>query len=185
MNQKLVQVLDNLLATGNWETSLFLRTTAKQIQQLRAEAQQLLTEVMTMTGTHKQSIDAADRPGHVKLYISLYQADGNNLQKWQTTLKALADYSVGRPIYKQEEHVKANIRAKNDMTREGYVVVWVSETDIIKLSNSQTATDRFGNPLITLKMGAVRLENILEFVHCQQRYQVYEGNLVLSEDLVR
>lgn len=178
VNRKLVAVLDTLLTSGNWEASLFLKATAKQIQQLREKAEQLLITA-TGSGALIRAKELTEKDGYRKVFISVYQAEGTNLQQWNHTLKSLMEYSISRPVYGNEETVKALIRSKTDKQKEGYVVVYIQEENIIRMPGKE-ASDRLGNELLTLKTGAVKLENIIEFVHCNQSYELQEKGLVLK-----
>lgn len=180
INRKMIAMLDKLLAAGKWDESLFLRNISKKFRELRQEAEQLLIE-RTGFGTIATHVVPKEKPGHVKVFISLYQTEGNNLQKWHRTLRLLTDHSVSRPVYQNEEEVKAMIRAKADVLREGYVSLFVKEQDIMQLPPNKVATDKLGHELMTLKAHAVKPENILEFIHNQKRYHVEEQGLVLKD----
>lgn len=182
INQKLISILDKLLSACDWESTLFLRTASKRFRALRDEAQQLLIET-TGTALQAQSkLTEFEKAGHIKVFVSIYQAEGSNLQKWHSTLKALTTYSIGRPVYREEEHIKTAIRAKTDAQREAYVSVFVKEDEIINLPTSHAATDKLGHELIGLKMGAVKAENIIEFVHCQKRYHFSDTSLIYKNE---
>lgn len=180
VNKKLIAMLDDLLDTCNWESSLFLKTASKKFLALRTEAEQLLLAA-TMPNIAPKNVVLQTKEGHTKVFLSVYQTEGANLQKWYVTLKSLDEYSISRPVYREEEHITAMIRAKSDPQREGYVVLFVKNDSIIHVPPGKIATDRLGHELITLKTGAVKQENILEFVHCQQHYQMNETGLVLKE----
>lgn len=178
-NEKLIQILDELLSVGDWQASLFLKTAAKQFMELRLQAQQLLAEVQRVTSIQHQERAHAFEDARV-VYISVYQAEGHDLHKWHQTLKSLTDYSLSRPVYQEEEHIRAMIRAKEQVQREGYVQVLVQQQDIVALPSDKKSYDRFGNELLTLKAGVVKPEHIVEFVHGEQRYQFQQDALVLK-----
>lgn len=183
VNKKLIGLLDELLSACNWEATLFLKTASKRFKTLRDEAQRLLIET-TGTGLSTQStLKELEKAGHIKAYVSIYQADGINLQKWYNTLKALATYSIGRPVYRDEAQIKAAIHAKTDAQREAYVSVFIKEEEIVNLPSSHAAIDKLGHALMTLKMGAVKTENIIEFVHCQKRYHFSDDGLIYKSDV--
>ena len=179
INKRLVTVLDDLLAAGNWEASLFLKATAKQVKELRDRANQLLLEVAGISNIVSAQ-QTQERVGQIKVFISVYQTEHNNLGKWHQTLKALTEYSVSRPVYRDEEHVKQMIRAKENILREAYAVAYVKETDVIALPSGRVARDRWNNELLTLKPGAVRTTDIIEFAHAEKCYYFAEKELVLK-----
>lgn len=180
VNKKLIDLLDGLLSACDWESSLFLKNASKRFIALRAEAERLLQEA-TGANAAQHTVKEITKAGHRKIFISVYQTEGNNLQKWFATMKSLAEYSISRPVYAEEAHVQALIRSKADPEREGYVVLFVKEDDIIQLPPSRVATDRLGNELLSLKVGAVKRENIIEFVHAQQHYEMDEMGLRLRK----
>jgi intracellular multiplication protein IcmQ len=171
-NRELLAILDELLAAGDWESSLFLKVASKRVKALRDEAQALL-EQATTSQSSQESADTV-REGYIKVYISLYQADGNDLKKWQNTLKGLALNNVGRPVYESEDHVKASIRARGNPSCEGYASVQIKTSDLMKMPDGRVPKDRYGNALLTVRENAVSLENIKEFVHANG--QVYDFN---------
>src|SRR5262245_54137809 len=93
INRKMIAVLDELLASNTWNESLFLRNISKQFRELRQEAEQLLVET-TGFGTIKRHVVPTEKPGHIKVFVSLYQTEGSNIQKWHRTLRSLADHGV-------------------------------------------------------------------------------------------
>lgn len=182
INRQLIDVLDELLVKGNWEASLFLRAAGKQIRELRDQAYQLLIDVTGEITTQKNN-NVLEKADHIKVYISLYQNEGNNLTKWYQMIKALTEHSVSRPVYREEEQAKVIIRSKADVQPEGYVAAFIKENDILQMPFGKTAVDRFGNELLSLRPGAIKLENIIEFVHCQQSYLLQDGGLVLKHKI--
>lgn len=177
LKNELLTLFDKALADGNWEASLYFRTVGKRLRELR---QRIVEEIDTGESEVKVSCSVSQpKEGFIKVYISIYQADSANLDRWRSTVKALADYSINRPTYRAQEHIEAILRAKTDVRREAYVVVHVRENSIIPQYPGRAMTDRFGNELVTLKEGSVKLENIIEFVHEGKRYSINHGEFVL------
>lgn len=175
-NRELLAILNELLEAGDWESSLFLKVASKRIRALRDETQILLEQATTQRSP--QASSDVLREGYMNVYISLYQADGNDIKKWQNTLKGLAVNNVGRPVYPNDEHVKAGIRARGNQPCEGYATVQIKVSDIIKMPDGRTPKDRYGNELLTVRENAVSLDNIKEFVHANgQLYYFREGKL--------
>lgn len=175
---ELVTVLDNLLDSNDWESSLLLRTTKKHLGALREEAKQIADKLNdNVDAKLDQQVKTALKPDHIKIYISIYQAEGANLQAWQKMLKSLANYSITRPVYENEEHVREVIRAKPDMQRHAYVVVAIFQNSIIHLE--KPSVNQFGHELLALKEGAVQLQNIIEFVHANAKRYVFRNNTLV------
>lgn len=182
INHKLIQVLEDVLAAGDWEATLFLRTAAKRLERLRAEGEELLA---LATGEHSTVHDMDEleqKPGYIKVFVALYQAEGNNIKKWLNLVNTLSEHSVGRPIYNEEEAVRAMIRSKPDPTRQAYVEVAIKEESIIQLNGDMVPKDKSGHDLLTLKSGAIHFDNIVEFIHGDKRYGVSYEELVLKTE---
>lgn len=178
-NRELLAILDELLAAGDWESSLFLKVASKRVKALRDEAEALLIQATTEqeNKTNKDTL----REGHVKVFISLYQSDGDDMRKWQNTLKGLALNNVGRPVYQNREDVQASMRARGNPACEGYAIVQIKNTDLIQMPDGRMPKDRYGNALLTVREKAVALDNIQEFVHAgKQVYDFHEGKLVFK-----
>jgi intracellular multiplication protein IcmQ len=183
-SKQLITELDSLLNTGDWEKSLFLRAMAKRINNIREDTQDLVEELND--GDSNSIIENSNfdktKEGYVKVYISLYQADGNNLQIWQIMLKSLAKYSINRPIYAKEEDVKAMIRSKADPIRHSYVVIMVTPDSIIKPESQQT--DNLGHELLALKENSIETENIVSFVHANKKNYIFHDNKLILKDVI-
>jgi Dot/Icm secretion system protein IcmQ len=180
LSLKLVGILDKLLTTGDWETSLFLRKAKERLSELRDEAKNLVEQQNTdrKAGAKKESLAA----GIIKVYISLYQVDGTNLQAWLQTLKNLTLYNVTRPTYLSEQHVRELISSKVDMQRHAYVEVLVHESDIIPMES--VPVDTLGHELLILKEGVIQLQNIVAFIHAnKKRYALKDSNLVYEGEV--
>ncbi len=175
LGKQLSDTLDDVLATGDWQSSLFLKTAATKLHEFREKSERLYN---SGNATAKvESVQDSSRKiapsGYLQVFILLYQADGANLPGWYRNLKTLTEYSVTRPVYKDEEYAKELIRAKvAAQDRNGYAVVNIQEGD---LDEAGSQVDQFGHPLFILKQGAVKLENIVEFVHSNKRRYVMSG----------
>jgi Dot/Icm secretion system protein IcmQ len=184
LSKQLVKDLDKLLETGNWEESLFLRTMSKRLNSIRDEAQEL-EESLIKSGTApiiEKSPVYQLKEGYIKVYILLYQVDGNNLSIWQNMLKSLTKYSVNRPIYTSEEHVQAVVRSKPDPIRHAYVIVAVKKDEVI--SSETQKLDSQGHNLFILKEKAIDAKNIISFVHANKKIYNFQNNkLHLQSDI--
>lgn len=175
---KLINILDDLLKNKEWESTLLLRTAKKRLQALRDEAQQIANELNpSFSSKEPAQITEVIKEGYVKVYISLYQTQGSNLKIWHNMLKSLAKYSITRPVYDNEEYVRELIRSKPDMQRHGYAAVTVKKSGII--GSEKVNLDQFNHKLLTLKEGAVTLENIIEFVHANEKRYIIRGDTLI------
>lgn len=177
--RELIKSLDDLLAAGDWDATLFLKANKKRLEELRSRAQAVLDQMVVSESSSKQTVREVPL-GYKMVYISLFQSESNNLIKWQSAIRGLERYSVSRPVYAEEEHVRTLIRNKADPTREAYVVAFVKETDIVKPYLGKKVQDRFGHELVTLREQAIDLRNLIEFIHDGKHYHYSpEQGLVL------
>ncbi|MCK4608483.1 MAG: Dot/Icm secretion system protein IcmQ [Gammaproteobacteria bacterium] len=178
---KLVALLDDLLSKEDWESSLLLKAAKKRIEALLEEAKQVATELNgTLIATTHEPTKFELKENQVKVYISLYQTEGASIKSWQNMLRSLGRYSMTRPVYEDEAHVREVVRSKPDALRHAYAVVAVEKTAII--DRERTPVDKFGHHLLTLKENTVKLSNIIEFVHANsKRYVFQQDRLVLID----
>lgn len=184
LNEELVEILRNLLKTGDWEASLFLRTAHKKLQGLYDQAVQLERQfeaktVKSQEEEHKLKL----KQGYSLIYVSLYQTDAYNLIKWENTLKNISEYSINRPIYRFEENIQAIIRSKQDSPNEAYVSIYIKSTDVIPPYAGKLIEDKLGHELLTVRENSLQPKSISEFVHQGKRYLFKNGKLLLKSDI--
>lgn len=114
--------------------------------------------------------------GETEVYVALYQMDGDNMDRWAMTLSAIAIQGISRPIYASEADVCSMIRAKEQRNKEGYAVVKLMESDIVK--SPSPLQDRFGKKLIHVKPGSLKTNAIVKFVHISGQYAWKNGKLI-------
>ncbi len=183
IKDKLVSAIDRTLEQGQWEGGLFFKNIRKRLESLRDFVQQELVDTQALhlfANSYSARLEAEKRKlGYDVVYIAIYQANGEFLEKWVNPIKALTERSVSRPVYQSEAHVAELIRAKRSRN-DGYVAVWVKPTDILNRQNF-SAKDRLGHPVLALKDGSVRPENIIEFVYDNRRFNLKESQLIVKE----
>jgi hypothetical protein len=184
LSKQLNGILDEILATGDWESSLFLKGVATKLQKIRNENEKLANSG-TVTTQVVNVVDTTRKPapaGYVQVFVLIYQAVGSDLPGWFANIKTLADYSGTRPVYKDEAHIKEFIRAKTaTMDRNAYVVVNIKESDFEQTGEQ---IDQFNHQLFLLKQGSLKLENVVEFVHLnKKRYAMGDKELVYLGDV--
>lgn len=176
-NIEILKALNEAIEKGPWEYNLFFRGIGKKLRDARDRFQRELglEELLQAEQSEQQAIvaDAA----HKNVYISLYQSEGANLQKWASVVSTLSGHAISRPVYKNEEDIQAAIRAKDYKMNDAYVAVRVSVTHILPPYGDKPPLDRFGRELLVLREDAVQIENILYFVHVSGRYKFNRGVL--------
>lgn len=175
MRDKIIAAFDKALEAGDWESTLFFKALGKRLRELREFVVKELSESPVAIESTK---DILAKEGYIPVYISIYQADGGNLEKWRNTIRVVAEHIISRPVYREEEHVRALIRSKAEQRREGYVIALVKENDILPPYAGKPQLDRFNHEMINLKEGSVKLANIIEFVHEDKRHLLREGEFI-------
>lgn len=174
-----LKALDKAIDQGPWDESSFLGLIGKNLRQIRDGF-----AIQAASGQGKSKITPhlanriALRSGQQEVFISLYTADGTNINSWERIIANLPGQMISRPIYADEEDVKAVIRTKENKNNEGYVAIYLGQSDILPLAADKTPIDKLGKPLLTLKAKSIRLENINRFVHATGTYRYTQGRLV-------
>lgn len=176
----ILKALDEAIETGPWDESNFLRVIGKNLREIREG----FVNQLNAPGLERsrQASHLANRialrSGQQEIFIALYSSDGTNIQSWERILMNLPKQMISRPIYANEEDVKAIIKTKENKNNEAYVSMYISQNDILVLSPDKTPIDKLGKPLLTLKDKSLSLDNINCFVHQTGTYQLTQGRLV-------
>ncbi len=174
---EVIAALDRVINLGDWETSAFLRHAVKKLKQMREEAWKLSLQLQGKT--EEEAVEPPKlEAGMAPVYISIFQHKAHSYKDWEYQLNNLPQYVFGRPIYREEKAVQQSIRTKLMQTSDAYVCVGVAEKAIQIEEFHPSSQDKWGNRLLQLIPGAVRKENILEFVYVNKRYYFVNGKLV-------
>ncbi len=177
-NIEILKALNEAIEKGPWEHNLFFRGIGKKLRDARDRFQRELgLEQLLSVEPLENAVSETDQQ-LMEVYISLYQSEGANMQRWASVIGTLVGHSVSRPVYKSEEDIQTAIRAKEYKLNDGYVAVWVKIDSILKPYGDKPPLDRFGRELLVLREDAVQLSNILYFVHQSGRYSLERGVLV-------
>lgn len=179
LTSAIITTVDNMLAAGDWDSSLFLRNTIKPLRELREQALHAQSELLRGQGLEEIGERSLEE-NEIKVYVSLYQAEGHDMQKWEGQIRSIHAYMAGRPIYKSEEEVKTVIRQKLLQISEAYAVAVIDKSKILANEFSMKKVDRQGFELMTIELGALSFANVIEFVHLGRRYSFYNQRLVLK-----
>lgn len=176
----LIAILKDLQGGVPEDSGLLLKNIGVRFAKLQSEAEALLAE---MTGVDLKAQESASTSptgaaGQTTVYISLFQADAENIIQWEKTLKRIGEYSLSRPIYRKVEHVAQMIRTRPDPRKEAYAAVSVADESIIRGYAGKKETDVNGNEILTLKEGAMKSSNIQQFVHGDEVFAFRDEKLV-------
>lgn len=180
-NLEILKALNDAIEKGPWEENVFFQAIRKKLIDAREKFKQevnLTDADIELEGETQIASRIAKKKGLIEIFILLYNAHGTDIHKWQAILNALHAHVLSRPIYKNEQHAKAALRAASNKQNEAYVSVFVNEHDIVEATLERSHTDRFGNELLILREGAIFKENIHRFVHKTGSYEFENQKLV-------
>lgn len=181
--ETMLNAMDEAIKNGPWSKSRFLRAIGKNLNEIR---ENFVSKAHAMSSNQTQKETALVnslvlRSGQQEVFISLYSADGNNIQSWERIIINLPKQMISRPIYTQEEHVKALLKTKENKLNEAYVAVSINKTDVIPLPPDKAIVDKLGNSLLSLKDNSLDLEHVSRFVHFSGVYQLVRGRLIKKQ----
>lgn len=179
-SEAILKALNEAIENGPWDQSNFLKVIGKNLNEIR-------DGFLNQLGARSQSQLKAEshlasrialRSGQQEVYVSLYSADGSNIQSWERIVANLPRQMISRPIYADEEDVKAALKIKENKVNEAYVAIFISQADILQLSSDKTSFDKLGKVLLSLKDKTINLDNISRFVHHTGVYNYDRGHLI-------
>ncbi len=179
---EILKILDDMLEKGPWEESNFLKLIGKNISNIRSDFLKHI-ELSDMESLQKISKQPSNNnTEQQEIYISLYSSLGDKLISWERILLNLPRQTVSRPIYENEEDVKAAIRSRGNSVNEAYVAVQINKNAILMVDQDKTPVDKLGKPLLTLKDNAISLDKVHYFTHLSHRYEWSGGKLISKPD---
>jgi len=194
--QELLKAIDDTIETGPWDKSVFLGAIGKKLKDIRFNFKNRLrfldpnfdeTESENINSetpaTINQPVSRLPAEGQMEAFVSLYSADGNNLQKWEKIILALDRQIVTRPVYSAEKEIKSLIRSKIIRKNDAYVSFILTNNDIITPKDGKSLLDRLGNPLLILKDSALTISNITRFCHESGVYSYHNNTLTRIGDM--
>ncbi len=179
MAREIIDMITRLEQAGAWDDSPFLQNLIKPYRQMREELTQLLQQSALDSEVTDKPVVA--KAGYRLIYVSLYQSQGRDLEKWLRMLKTLFAYTLSRPVYTQEAPIQEIMRAKVGQSTYAYAIGQVKEEDVLSTAEGERRKDQFGNELLVLAKDAVCFENLIEFVHLKKRYNITKKVLKLKE----
>lgn len=179
-NNAILNALNDAIAQGPWQQSAFLKVIGKNLLEIREDFLNQLGasgHAQLKAESHLANRIAL-RSGQQEIYVSIYSMDGSNLQSWEKIIANLPRQMISRPIYADEEDVKAALKTKENKQNEGYVAIYINQSDILSLGPDKLSLDKQGRPLLSLKDKTLYVDNISRFVHISGIYQLAKGRLV-------
>lgn len=180
--EAILKSLNDAIEKGPWDKSNFLRVIGKNLVELRDRFVSRIGSInqAKLKGESHLANRVALRSGQQEIFISLYSADGSNIQSWERIVANLPTQVISRPIYADEEDVKSVIKTKENKANEAYVSIYINQVDLLSVSVDKAAVDKLGKRLLTLKDKSINVDNISRFVHSSGVYRYYNGRLIKS-----
>jgi len=112
------------------------------------------------------------------VYVYLFNATGDKLASWQKLLtpSALFEHSVNRPVYANKADLQKMLRGKTNLALHGYLEITINKSDIMMTSSRNQLHDILNSPLLRLKQGALKQENIRCLFHNEKQYRIGKNN---------
>ena len=179
-NEAILKALNDAIEKGPWEKSNFLKVIGKNLIEVRdAYLSQLgaSSQAQLKAESHLANRIAL-RSGQQEVYVSLYSADGSNIQSWERIVANLPRQMISRPIYADETDIKSIIKTKENKQNEAYVAIYINQSDILPLSSDKAPVDKLGKMLLSLKDKTLNLDNISRFVHMSGIYRLERNRLI-------
>lgn len=172
--------LNKAIEQGPWDESNFLRVIGRNLHDIRdGFIKKVALEEQTSQGVSPYlTKQMALRRGQQKIYVALYSSDGSNLSAWERIIANLPHQMISRPIYANEEDVKAIIKSKTNKLNEAYVTIYISPQDILSLPADKMPIDKLGKQMLTLKDKTLHLDSLDCFVHQSGVYRYMQGRLL-------
>jgi len=183
LNQKakdVLQALNDLIKGHPWDESNFLKVMGRELRKIRDDltAQTNAPKPDEANVASRLARKIALHSGQQEIFIALYSLDGSNLQTWERIVVNLRKQMISRPIYSNENDIKSWIKTKDNKINEGYLSIYVSQTDLLAIAEDKAPIDKLGKKLLVLKDNTINLDNIHHFVHESGTYRYAHGRLV-------
>lgn len=126
--ERVYAALNQVIEEGPWQNSENLLLTG--IRKKLCEQRDRFTEVLAKRGS------LLEMDGHrvdQEVFVLLYQAQTDDLSKWQNVLANLTESWVNRPIYRDNSAVESAMAAGDRKRHYAYAVVRVKLEDILPL----------------------------------------------------
>lgn len=174
-----IKAFDKAIAEGPWDHSSFFRAIGNKLIEIRDQYKKDLRLDSETDPNVPGSVAnrIAQRYGLIEVFIVLYNSEGSNLSKWESTIQSISINAINRPVYKDETFAKAALRGAMNKQNEAYIACYVRQQDILTLPEEKRTHDRWGNDLLSLNDHAVSVTNVTRLIHISGKYEVENGKL--------
>ncbi len=182
--KEIADALDRVVGDLPWHQSVFLKALGKKFENIRDEFKRdvgLGEHAEKLAQTEKDRF--ALKEGQQVVFVSIYNAQGSDMNHWERIIANLSTQSVSRPTYSTDNAAREMIRSKSNVLNEAYVSVHINKSDIRTPPDGKAPRDRLGNILLLLKENAITKQNIRKFYHKSGVYEYKSGQLNRVEDM--
>ena len=176
--KEILEALNAALDKGPWKKSIFLRAIGKKLEGVREEFKSGLVDETALIANQELAKEVKPKSDKTMIFISLYNAQGKQIERWEQLIGALLLQTLTRPTYRQERDIQEAISITGSAEAQGYVSVEVKETDILTIPEGKAPKDRRGVKLLSLRKNALKPENIQRFYHSSGVYAFEAGKLI-------
>ncbi|NQY41758.1 MAG: Dot/Icm secretion system protein IcmQ [Legionellales bacterium] len=181
-NNDIISAFDKAITNHVWNKHALLKKYKDKLQYLKDTfVKEIDIENYMANENGYRDKKEINRTGQLKVFISLYNPDGGDLDKWSQIIHGIVENVISRPVYRVEDDIKSAITSQNKQENEGYVIVYVNNIDLIDNSKSNESQDSLGNELSFLRKNCIKKDNIVEFVYDSQHYVIKEKKLIPIE----
>ncbi len=148
----------------------------KKLQNILAEVEENLKKIAGLALSSKARRPDVLAADETVVYVYLFNGSGKDLSSWLSmfTKDALFGYSVNRPIYGEREHIEKLLESRMPLENNAALAMRVKKTDVVQQEEAAFAHDPLEQPLIRVREGVFKVENIQYFQHTRQQYRVDE-----------
>lgn len=175
LSRQLLSIIDQLLEYEDWGDSPFITQLLKPTRAKREELIRFIEE-----NSDRLPSDTWKKPvcpeGSQEVYALLYQANGEDMQGWESQICDIHRTAVSRPLYTNEEDVRRCIRFRGDQSTDGYVLLFLPENYL--QPGEAELKDKYGQDLLQLRKTDLHTSFVKAFFHQDQIYQLQGSVLV-------
>ncbi len=180
----IISEFDKAIDSNIWDKNSLLKKHKKKLQLLKDK---FVSEIDIDNYMKKEKNLSNKKPknrtGQLKIFISLYNPEDDNLEKWFLVIQGVINSVITRPVYRVEDDIKSVINSGDESAHEGYIVVYVNNSDLINAQDTNVPHDDLGNELSVLRDNCIKKDNIIAFVHNAQSYALKEKKLIPAKML--
>lgn len=177
--ESIISKIDKTINSSIWHSHPLLSLYQENLTKLKERVSNISDKDTSGIPSKKQSQDAQENK--IKIFVSLYNTDGLNLNKWMAVIDNAIQSAASRSIYQNKADIEKMISNRESIDNEGYLTINISENDIINIAAESMKKDGLGINLMDVKENALSIKNIVYFTHRDSNYIIKEDKLIPSQ----